>query len=65
MLLSYIYMLWSYYLVQVWLFEGLLSGPSLCFKTLSVRNTIKIGVSAQSFSRKVARGLLSGPSLRF
>ena len=25
------YPLWSYYFVQVWLFEGLLSGPSLLF----------------------------------
>ena len=38
----YIYILWSYYLVQVWPFEGSLSGPSLLKKPLFVKNTIKI-----------------------
>ena len=46
----YIYMLWSYYLVPVWPFEGSLSGPrwghylvQVCFRT------IKIGVSGDLF----------------
>ena len=43
----YIQMLWCYYLGQVWPFEVLLSGPSLFFyRTLFVKNTIEIGVSA-------------------
>ena len=29
-------MLWSYYMVQVWPFQGLLSGPSCFFQTLFV-----------------------------
>ena len=37
---AYRYMLWSYYLVQVWPFEGLLSGPSL-LKTLFVTKHYK------------------------
>ena len=42
------FLLWSYYPVQVWPFEGLLSGPSLffLFLTLLLKNTIKVGVSA-------------------
>ena len=64
----YVYMLWSYYLVQVWPFQGLLSGQSLFFLTLFVKNTINIGVSAHflnktSCAQKFQR-LLSGPSLR-
>ena len=52
-------MLWCYYLGQVWPFEVLLSGPSLFFyKTLFVKNTIKIGVSALSFFEKIARANL-------
>ena len=34
----YIYMLWSYYLVQVWPFEGLLSGPSRGYYLVQTRN---------------------------
>ena len=66
----YIYMLWCYYLGQVWLFEVLLSGPSLFFtKHCLSKNTIKIGVSAGFFEKKnCARKfevLLSGPSWSF
>ena len=40
----YIYMVWCHYLVQVWAFEGSLSGPSLFLLTRLVgKNTIKIG----------------------
>ena len=40
----YIYMLWCYYLGQVWPFEVLLSGPSLLFtKHCLSKNTIKWG----------------------
>ena len=46
----YIYMLWCYYLGQVWPFEVLLSGPSLFFtKHCLSKNTIEIGVSALFF----------------
>ena len=64
----YIYMLWCYYLGQVWPFEVLLSGPSLLFtKHCLSKNTIKIGVSALFvfFEKNCARKfevLLSGPS---
>ena len=52
----YIYMLWSYYLVQVWPFWKLLSGPSLLFlKHRLPTNTIKIGVSALFVWKKIAR----------
>ena len=66
----YIYMLWSYYLVQVWGFGKLLSGPSLFFlKHRLPNNTIKIVVSAHYLEQKTARTtfwkLLSGPSWRF
>ena len=62
----YIYMLWSYYLVQVWPFWKLLSGTSLFFsKTPIAQNTIKIGVSALFFWKKNCAQtfwkLLSGP----
>ena len=65
-----IYMLWCYYLGQVWPFEVLLSGPSLFFtKHCLSKNTIKIGVSALFFWKKnCARKfevLLSGPSWSF
>ena len=43
----YIYMLWSYYLVQVWPFGGLLSGPRWGHYLVQVcLRTIKIGVSS-------------------
>ena len=66
----YIYMLWCYYLGQVWPFEVLLSGPSLFFRKHCLsKNTIKIGVSALFFAKKnCARKfevLLSGPSWSF
>ena len=66
----YIYMLWGYYLVQVWPFWKLLSGPSLFFlKHRLPKNTIKIGVSALFFLKKNCAQkfwkLLSGPSWRF
>ena len=52
----YIYMLWCYYLGQVWPFEVLLSGPSLLFtKYCLSKNTIKIGVSALFFCKKKLR----------
>ena len=52
----YIYMLWCYYLGQVWPFEVLLSGPSLLFtKHCLSKNTIKIGVSALLFLKKKLR----------
>ena len=55
----YIYMLWGYYLGQVWPFEVLLSGPSLFFtKHCLSKNTIKIGVSALWFLEKIARANL-------
>ena len=55
----YIYMLWCYYLGQVWPFEVLLSGPSLFFtKHCLSKNTIKIGVSALFFLKKIARANL-------
>ena len=63
-------MLWGYYLVQVWPFWKLLSGPSLFFsKHRLPKNTIKIGVSAHFFwkqncAQKIWK-LLSGPSWRF
>ena len=68
--LFYIYMLWGYYLVQVWPFWKLLSGPSLFFlKHRLPKNTIKIGVSALFFWKKNCAQkfwkLLSGPSWRF
>ena len=63
-------MLWGYYLVQVWPFWKLLSGPSLFFlKHRLPKNTIKIGVSALFFWKKNCAQkiwkLLSGPSWRF
>ena len=65
----YVCMLWSYYLVQVWPFEGLLSGPSLFFVNCLSKYTIKQGFQHIFCNQKVARkknqGLLSGPSLRF
>ena len=66
----YIYMLWCYYLGQVWPFEVLLSGPSLLFtKHCLSKNTIKIGVSTLFFWKtNCARKfevLLSGPSWSF
>ena len=46
----YIYMLWSYYLGQVWGFPKLLSGPSQCYYLGQVCfRTIKIGVSGDFF----------------
>ena len=40
----YVYMLWCYYLGQVWPFEVLLSGPSLFFANHGLsKNTIKQG----------------------
>ena len=46
----YIYMLWSYYLGQVWGFSKLLSGPSQCYYLGQVCfRTIKIGVSGDFF----------------
>ena len=66
----YIYMLWCYYLGQVWPFEVLLSGPSLLFtKHCLSKKHYKIGVSALFFWKKnCARKfevLLSGPSWSF
>ena len=65
----YVYMLWSYYQVQVWPFEGLLSGRSLFFQNIVCQKHYKIGVSAHFFELKSCaqkfQGLLSGPSLRF
>ena len=50
----YIYMLWSYYLVQVWVFWKLLSGPSLFFLQHRLpKNTIKIEDSAHIFGKKI------------
>ena len=68
---THTYMLWGYYLVQVWPFWKLLSGPSLFFlKHRLPKNTIKIGVSALFFWKKKNCAqkfwkLLSGPSWRF
>ena len=49
----YIYMLWSYYLVQVWGFWSLLSGPSLFIvqHCLSIKH-YRIGVSAHFLKTK-------------
>ena len=68
--MAYIYMLWCYYLGQVWPFEVLLSGPSLLFtKHCLPKNTIQIGVSALSVLKKNCvrklEVLLSGPSWPF
>ena len=43
----YLYMLWSHFLVQVWPFEGLLSGPSGFFVNIVCQKHYKIVVSAQ------------------
>ena len=57
----YIYMLWCYYLGQVWPFEVLLSGPSLLItKHCLSKNTIKIGVSALFFCKKKLRAQIWG-----
>ena len=67
---AYIYMLWCYYLGQVWPFEVLLSGPSLFFyKTLFVKKHYKNGGFQHFFfflicARKF-EVLLSGPSWPF
>ena len=55
----YICMLWSYYLVQVWPFEGLLSGPSLFEKHCLSKTLYKIGVS-ECFVTKKLRANISG-----
>ena len=59
-------MQWRYYLVKVWPFQGLLSGP--CFFNM-VKNILKVGTSAHLFLQKKAaqniQGLISGPSLPF
>ena len=67
---TYIYMLWCYYLGQVWPFEVLLSGPSLLFtKHCLSKNTINIrGFSTFFLKKYCARKfevLLSGPSWPF
>ena len=56
----YIYMLWCYYLGQVWPFEVLLSGPSLFFyKTLFVKKHYKDGCFSTFFlKKKIARANL-------
>ena len=65
----YIYMLWCYYLGQVWPFEVLLSGPSLFLKTLFVTKHYKNrGFSTFFWKKDCARKfevLLSGPSWSF
>ena len=49
----YIYMLWSYYLGHAWGFLMVINWATFVFlKTLFVKNTIKIGVSADLFSKK-------------
>ena len=63
-------MLWSYYLVQVWGFWKLLSGPSLFFsKTSIAKKYYKNRGFGTCFLKKIARiknwKLLSGPSWRF
>ena len=65
-----IYMLWSYYLVQVWPFWKLLSGPSLFFsKTPIAKKHYKNrGFSPFFLEKNCAQKfwkLLSGPSWRF
>ena len=66
---TYIYMLWCYYLGQVWPFEVLLSGPSLFFtKHCLSKKHYKIGISAFFVVKNCARKfevLLSGPSWPF
>ena len=68
---TYTYMLWSYYLVQVWPFWKLLSGPSLFFfsKTPIAKKHYKNwGFSPFFFWKNCAQTfwkLLSGPSWRF
>ena len=53
-------MLWSYYLVQVWPFQGLLSGPcSFVFNTVCQKHC-KIGVSTLFFVTKKLRTEKSG-----
>ena len=48
-----LYMLWSYYSVQVWPFEGLLSGPSFLFlKHCLSKSTIKIRFQHIFFEKK-------------
>ena len=51
----YTHMLWRYCLVQVWPFEGLLSGPSFFVLTLFVKNAINRGVSTFFLKERVAR----------
>ena len=52
-------MLWSYYLVQVWVFWKLLSGPSLFFLQHRLpKNTLKIEDSAHIFGKKFAHRIL-------
>ena len=63
-------MLWSSYLVQVWGFGKLLSGPSLFFvlKTPIAKKHYKNRVSAHFCGKKMRAKnwkLLSGPSWRF
>ena len=47
-----VYVLWSYYLGQVWPFEGLLSGRSLCFKSTVCRKQCKIWGFSPFFEKK-------------
>ena len=63
--LSYIHICCgSYYLVQVWPFERLLSGPSLFFeKHCLSKSTIKIGYQHILFENKVARKNFKGKYL--
>ena len=56
----YIYMLWCYYLGQVWPFEVLLSGPSLFFTKhcLSKKHYKNRGFSTFFLEKKIARANL-------
>ena len=67
---AYIYMLWSYYLGHVWGFLVVTNWATFVFfeKAVLSKTTIKIGVSADLFSKKKDaqfRMVTTGPRCRF